>query len=106
MGLAFYRMKRREEALKVFSQATKIDPTDATARYNEACMLAMLGKVEQALGSLEEALNLDPKLGENAKTDADFALLRNNPQFIQLLTTPAMQENEELEEGPLDILSH
>src|SRR5690606_24747905 len=91
MGLAYYRMQRQEDALRLFKEATKVDPNDATARYNEACVLARLGRVEQAIGSLQEAITLDPRLVHTARKDADFANMNSNADFKKLMLSPAEQ---------------
>jgi tetratricopeptide (TPR) repeat protein len=85
LGLAYYRSKDLENALSIFSQAAKIDPRDATVRYNEACVLSILGRKHEALGSLKEAISLDPRLQKTAKSDQDFSNLRGTKQFEDLI---------------------
>jgi tetratricopeptide (TPR) repeat protein len=80
IGLAHYRSKDIAMALTFFKKATEVNPSDATARYNEACMLSMLGRTSEALGSLQEALSLDPDLSSLAKSDSDLENLRNHDQ--------------------------
>jgi len=84
LGLAYYRMNKLESALKVFSQATRVDPQDATSRYNEACVLAVLGRSTEALGSLREAIDLDPRLQQTARHDKDFENIRESELFRSL----------------------
>lgn len=102
MGLVFYRMKKMNEALKLFGTAAKVDPSDATARYNEACVLARLGKRTEALSSLQEALALDPRLQDTARADSDFESMRNSSEFNLLVKSPAKQRQQESD----DILGH
>jgi tetratricopeptide (TPR) repeat protein len=85
MGLAFYRMKNYPEALKLFTSATDIDPSDASAQYNEACALSLLGRGEEALAKLSEAISIDPRLADSAKADSDFAPLKANSRFQDLV---------------------
>ncbi len=101
MGLTYYRMQRREDALRYFVEATKVDPNDATSRYNEACVLSLLGRSRQALGSLQEALSLDPALLDTARNDGDFANIKSLPEFKQLLNAP-----KDLKNVPEERLSH
>ena len=84
MGLVYYRMKNMTEALNVFKIAADIDPTDAVARYNQACILAIQGKKEKALVSLEEAIGLDPSLQETADNDKDLDSLRSDQKFVDI----------------------
>lgn len=87
MGLAYYRQQKHEKALAIFSKAIKIDPTDATARYNEACVLALMGRGDEAVGSLQKAISLDGRLLGVASTDKDFEGIRTNAQFQNLVKT-------------------
>ena len=91
MGLAYYRAKKYIQALKLFSTAMRIDPKDAVARYNEACVLALLDRREDALESLADALMLDPRLVETAQTDRDFINLKNVARFQELTHDPLGQ---------------
>ncbi len=90
MGLAYYRKKEFGTALGIFGEATKIDPNDAVARYNEACVHSILNQKSKALNKLKDALALDPRLSENIKTDADLDNLRNEPAFLEMLPTTAI----------------
>ncbi len=89
MGLTYYRMRDLEAALQHFNTAVNVNPSDAIARYNEACVLARLGKTPEAMTSLREALSLDPKLVETAKVDGDFAAVRSLADFQRLLVPSA-----------------
>jgi tetratricopeptide (TPR) repeat protein len=86
MGLAYYRQKRYERALKLFVAATEVDPNDATARYNEACVLALMNRKEDAINTLAEALTLDPRLTQTAEKDADFDGIRDSHKFRDLVS--------------------
>ncbi|WP_141736275.1 TPR end-of-group domain-containing protein [Oligoflexus tunisiensis] len=87
LGLTYYRMHQLDKALAIFHEATKIDPQDATARYNEACVLAILGRTNEALGSLKAAIGLDPRLQQTARLDKDFTSIRVTEQFQSLTNT-------------------
>ncbi|MCX6127946.1 MAG: tetratricopeptide repeat protein, partial [Proteobacteria bacterium] len=88
MGLAYYRMQKLDKALLTFHEASKMDPQDATARYNEACVLAIMGRPKEALGSLKEAISLDPGLQKTALLDNDFASIRITEQFRNITSSP------------------
>ena len=62
-------------------------PGNALALYNIACMEALLGAKEDALKHLGEALAGSDRLRENARTDDDFASLRGDPQFEELIAS-------------------
>jgi len=50
-----------------------------------AVRAAGLGKRNEALDDLRKAIELDPTCGEDAKTDEDFANLREDPEFRELV---------------------
>ena len=54
------------------------------ALFNLACCEALLGRTEDALGHLREALDAAPGLRENAATDTDLDSLRDDPRFEAL----------------------
>lgn len=85
LGLAYYREKNMDKALDLFAQATRVDPSNATARYNEACVLSLLGRSSEALGSLKEAINLDPELISAAEQDQDFENIRELSLFAEII---------------------
>jgi tetratricopeptide (TPR) repeat protein len=84
-GLAFLGLKKFELALGDFEQATRIDPTDGSARYNLACAFALLGKKTEAIASLSSAISIDSSLRQLAKSDKDFSSIRNESDFLQIL---------------------
>jgi tetratricopeptide (TPR) repeat protein len=88
MGLAYYRMKMHDKALLTFNKAISIDPKDATALYNEACVLSLMGRGPEAVGSLTKAILLDARLQSVAQMDKDFESLRANAEFQSLITAP------------------
>lgn len=89
MGLAYYRKKNYDQALRLFTTATEVDPNDATARYNHACVLSLLGRTNEALITLSEALALDPGLTKTAELDVDFKNIRGFIRFRELVSAPA-----------------
>jgi len=88
IGLAFYRNRKFSDALKSFVAATELDPNDATARYNEACVLALLGRSEEAIATLGEAFSIDPRLVYSARVDHDLEFLKKSPKFWDLVKEP------------------
>jgi len=87
MGLALYRKKSYLAALKVFTTASELDPGDAVPRYNQACVLALLGRAEESLQILAEAIALDPRLAMSAKTDHDFISIAHSDKFHHVVDT-------------------
>jgi len=83
-----FRLQERKQyaaAARVFADIIRDAPNDANAHYNYACILALAGSPKAALRHLERALELDRDLVRIAVNDPDFASLRNNPEFQNLL---------------------
>ncbi len=59
-GNLFYRKGDTAEALKFYSRAAVADPRSPQIRYNLALVLGALGRQEDAIASLREAVRLDP----------------------------------------------
>ena len=89
MGLTYYRKKSYAAALKLFVTASEVDPNDATARYNQACVLSLMGRRDEAINTLAEALSLDPRLMQSARADADFAAIKGSEKFQALMQNVA-----------------
>jgi len=60
-------------------------PDNALVIYNIACMQSMLGRGDEALDSLRVAVEGWPKFKENARKDDDFASIREDPRFLELV---------------------
>lgn len=56
--------------------------------FNRACELSKLGRRDEALRDLRQALSYDHKWIEAAKTDDYFAPLHRNAEFVSLLAQP------------------
>ena len=80
-----YNAKDYEGALEVGKGILGRYPGNGLALYNIACMEALLGRGDDALGHLREALEAAPSLRENAETDDDFASLREDERFKELI---------------------
>lgn len=81
MGMSYYRLKRFNDAMGLFTLATQKDPSDATAFYNLACVQAVLKLESAAIKSLKQAVSLDPGLRHAAQKDRDFTNIRHHAFF-------------------------
>jgi len=80
-----YNEKDWEGALAACHVALEKYPGNALILYNIACMQSMLGRGDEALGTLGEAVEKWPKFKENAQKDDDFASIREDPRFVELV---------------------
>ncbi len=87
MGLALRHGGDHDGALLYLSMAHELDPSYAPAHYNLACVQLGLGDPAEALGSLREAVRLDPAfMKRQALRDPDLNPLRDTPAFWSLLS--------------------
>jgi tetratricopeptide (TPR) repeat protein len=79
-----YSGKDYERAVAILRGALEEHPGNEGLTYNLSCMEALLGREDDALAHLEEALAWEP-FKELAASDDDFASLRGRPEFQELL---------------------
>jgi hypothetical protein len=65
----------------VFLEALERHPGNSNVLYNLACFESLAGRGDDALAHLTEAIELDPRMREWARTDEDFAAIRDDPRF-------------------------
>ena len=80
-----HEAKDFEGAAAVARDVLEDYPGNGLALYNLACCESLLGRPDDAFGHLEEALAAAPSLAENAKTDEDFAPIREDSRFEPLV---------------------
>lgn len=56
--------------------------------YHVARYEALLGRRDDALASLRRAVQCEPRIAAHAETDADFAALRGDPEFLAITGQP------------------
>ena len=85
----FFRLYREQDyagALAVLRSGLETNPGNAFILYNVACMEALVGRGEEALEPLAEALAAWPAYKELATNDDDFTALRDDPRFQALVS--------------------
>ena len=80
-----YNTQDYEGALAACHVALEKFPGNALILYNIACMQSMLGRSDEALDTLSTAVGGWPKFKENAQKDDDFASLREDLRFVELV---------------------
>ncbi len=82
---AYTRIGRVAEGLELDRKLTSLLPDDSTVRYNLACSFAMLGQIEEALSTLEQAIDLGYRDADLMRKDEDLTRLWDEPRFKELL---------------------
>ena len=57
----------------------------AAVYYNTACFESRAGRTDAAIAHLRQAVELAPSMAELARDDEDFAALRKNPAFEEVI---------------------
>ena len=78
-----YRAGDYESALERLQPVLEERP-EALVYFNVACMEARLGRTDDAIGHLEQAVEDDDRIKENIRTDEDLVSIREEPRFAKL----------------------
>jgi tetratricopeptide (TPR) repeat protein len=70
-----------DRGVAVFLEALERHPRNSNVLYNLACFESLAGRPDDALTHLTEAIELDSRTREWARTDEDFAAIRDDPRF-------------------------
>ena len=79
-----YNAKEFEGAVAAAHELLVDYPGNGLVLYNLACSEALLGRTDDALAHLEQALTAVPFLAETARGDEDFASIRDDDRFNRL----------------------
>jgi len=80
-----YNEKDYEGALAACHVVLEKYPGNALVLYNIACMQSLLGRGDEAIETLGTAVEKWPRFKENASKDDDFASLREDSRFLELV---------------------
>ncbi len=73
------------QARSFFEKALKLRPDDSHTLYSLAATHAQTGSTDQALRYLQEAVQKQPRLRQQALQDTDFSVLKDDRRFLELL---------------------
>ncbi|HSG81574.1 MAG TPA: protein kinase [Gemmatimonadota bacterium] len=86
-AVARCRLGDRTGGLECAEAALAIDPDDAGIRYNVACLYALEGETDRAVAALEAAIRAGFGRRDWIEHDPDLDSLRDDPRFLELLST-------------------
>jgi len=84
LGVLYLYLKRYEKAVNFFDKALEIDSNDGLAWYNKACIESLRNDKAKSLEFLKNAIELNNKYRNLAKTDQDFYNIRDSKEFKEL----------------------
>jgi TolB-like protein/Flp pilus assembly protein TadD len=85
---------RKDDAMSEGAKAIEISPDDPMMLYNCACLHARLGEPQRALELLRQAIARGQLNFGWMRNDPDMASLRDNPEFIALISVPPSVEQQ------------
>lgn len=86
LGGLYTQQGRIADGLKVDRKLVRLQPDNATARYNLACSLALLDRKRDALRELQAAVQLGYRDLEWLEQDPDLEGLKSHPAFQALVS--------------------
>jgi TolB-like protein/Flp pilus assembly protein TadD len=81
---ALVQLGDRERGLEWAKRAFGIDPEDSSVLYNVACVYTLVGRLDDAIGCLEKAVQNGFGHKEWLENDSDLEPLRGDPRFEAL----------------------
>ena len=85
LGSAYLQLTMDDRAAAAFQEVLRLDSSYSLAYYNLACVHGRAGNVESAASYLRQAVAVEPRARDWARTDRDFAPVRHAPEFRRLL---------------------
>ncbi|MEO6244256.1 MAG: hypothetical protein ABIQ12_02365 [Opitutaceae bacterium] len=85
LGGHYTRQGRVSDGLRMDRRLVRLQPANATARYNLACSLALSKRTGDALRELRQAVELGYSDFDWMQQDPDLEALKANPEFRALL---------------------
>ena len=81
LGIAYMQLAMEDRAIDAFEEVLRLDNTYGLAYYNLACVHARAGNAAEAADFLRQAVAIEPRARDWARTDPDFAPVRDTAQF-------------------------
>lgn len=94
LGDIYTRAGRYEDGLRVDRALVKLMPEEASIWYNLGCSLALLNRREEALTTLQRAVELGYRDHEWMSTDNDLRNIRDEKTFKSLLKAIAPEKSK------------
>jgi len=83
--LAYFKLKKYEDAKDCFANALEMKEFDTEILYDQAKCELFMGNEEKCLDILEKTCDLDPNSKEKLKVDIDFSQLSKNRKFRDIV---------------------
>ena len=84
-AFGYFATKEYDKARDVLAGLHEEYPDDAGILYNLACAESLLGKTDEALEHVRQAVEGQERFRDAAKRDSDFDPIRDEPRFEELV---------------------
>jgi len=88
LGVIYLSQKNYRRAALRFHDALAVQPDSVDVIYNLACLYAQTNELTRSLQYLQRAVKLNPEARQWAKRDHDLTVLKESPDFSNLLNAP------------------
>jgi tetratricopeptide (TPR) repeat protein len=85
LGDSYTKMGLYEKGLLIDLRLAKLLPYDPTVFYNLACSYSLLGKTDDSICALENAINLGYNDFEHMENDPDLENLRSDNRYQKII---------------------
>jgi hypothetical protein len=79
-----FQARQADEAIERLTALLDTEPQYASVYYCLACAESLTGRSAEALGHLRTSVEMKPVFAEYARSDDDFAALREIPEFAEI----------------------
>jgi tetratricopeptide (TPR) repeat protein len=87
LGHLYTKLGCHKDALEIDKRLVVLCPDDPICRYNYACSLSNLSRVDESLAELDKSVKLGYRDFAYMKQDPDLANARKDPRFKQFTET-------------------
>lgn len=87
LGHLYTKLGCHKEALEIDKRLVTLWPNDPICRYNYACSLSNLGRIDESLAELDMSVKLGYRDFAYMKQDPDLANVRKDPRFKKFTET-------------------
>ena len=84
-GVALNDLEKPEDAIKCYNKALEINPDYTFPIYRKACLESLRNNKQESINYLKKVIEIDEKIIERVKLEADFDNIRDSDEFKELI---------------------